>query len=139
LARPGEDALGGGVQHPLGPGLEGGAEDVDRAEVIDRAEAAARLGPQVGVGGQVVDVPAAGDGALDRGAVADVAAHHLHRSGEVSRADPGQFQHADALAAGGEEVNQVTADEPGSAGDEDHGRTTDEEEFLTTEYTEYTE
>src|SRR5436309_2774294 len=69
LPRSRQDALGAGVQHAAGAGGQGFLEDIDRPEVVDLAEQPSRPGPQLRIGGEVVDLGTAGDGTTNTFAI----------------------------------------------------------------------
>ena len=103
------------------PAVERGVEDVDRPPVVHRVELAAVAGPEVRVGRQVIDEPAARDGPPSRLAVADVGADDLDPAGQVRRRRPPAARRRRTRSPRlDEQVDQVAADEPGAAGHDRH-------------------
>src|SRR5207244_4198668 len=94
-------------------------DDVNCAAVVDLVIQAAALRPQVGVGGQVIDLAAAAHGRGDGGPVADVAADHVEPvERQVSCRHPRQLQDANVLAPFHEAADEMAADEASAAGDQ---------------------
>ena len=79
------------------------------------------LGPQVRVGGQVINVPTTMYGLTDRLAIADVGSDDLDLvQRQMIGPSTGPFEDADPFSMVNQAVDQVAADEAGPAGDGDH-------------------
>ena len=94
------------------PGLEGRFQDVDRADVVHGLEFPSIPHPEVGIGRQVVDPPAAPQGFGECLAFTNVCKDDLDTVGQMADLRAGPFDDSDSLPGIGKLLHQMAADEP---------------------------
>ena len=107
------------AQHPPAASFSVAASISTCALVIDLAEMAPFLCPELGIGGEMIDLLAASDRRFDRPPFPDVGSYHLDLvRWKVIDGHTWAFEDANGFALLCNKANQVAANEPGTSGDE---------------------